>query len=94
MKRIALVLALVACGGGTVLQNAPRPNPAAVAGVAAAAAALLTAADPNAATRKPEKKDQTPGQPVEVKETVPPDVLDRLDHTGSAQQPLVPDDHQ
>jgi hypothetical protein len=74
-----LVAALAACGGEPMLANAPRPDPGAVAGVAAAAAAAATLADPNAADRKPEKKDQTPKNPVEVKENVPADVFDRLD---------------
>jgi hypothetical protein len=59
-----------------------------VAGVAAAAAAAATLADPQAAGRRQEQKNK--GEPdnrgVEVKETVPSDVLDRLDHkpdTGS-----------
>ena len=80
MKRIAIALVVVgACGGGTLLQNVPRANPAAVAGAAAATAAILTAVDPNAATRKPEKKDDNAPREQKVKETVPADVLDRLD---------------
>jgi hypothetical protein len=86
MREIALALVLASCGG-PVLANAPRPPTAAVAGGAAGVAAVLTAIDPNAATRKPEKKVDGPGQPVEVKETVPSDVLDRLDQRGSGAQP-------
>jgi len=68
------------CGGKPALANAPHPPAGAVAGVAAAAAAALTLADPDAATRKPEKRKVAPAHAVEVKEHVPSDVLDRLDH--------------
>jgi hypothetical protein len=94
MREIALALALAGCGATQqpLLANAPRPNPTAVAGGAAAAAAILTAVDPDAATRKPEKKVDEPKQAIEVKETVPPDVLDRLDHAGSANAPAPTDE--
>jgi hypothetical protein len=83
----ALVFPLVAACGSQpdkpMLANAPRPDPAAVAGVAAAAAAAVTLANPNA-TQAPEKRDQFENkQPVEVKERVTPDVLDHLDQAGS-----------
>jgi hypothetical protein len=86
---IALVTLAWACGGQPdkpFLANAPRPDPGAVAGVAAAAAAAVTLANPNA-TQTPEKRDPIEGkQPVEVKEHVTSGVLDRLDttETGSA----------
>lgn len=75
------------CGcGEPILKNAPKPDPGAVAGVAAAAAAAATLADPQAAGRRQEEKSK--GEPdnrgVEVKETVPGDVLDRLDHRSDA----------
>lgn len=75
------------CGcGEPILKNAPKPDPGAVAGVAAAAAAAATLADPQAAGRRQEQK--TKGEPdnrgVEVKETVPADVFDRLDHGSDA----------
>ena len=79
MRTVALLL-LAGCGGSPALANAPHPPAAAVAGVAAAAAAAITLADPNAATRKPEKKQDDDKRPVDVKENVPPDVFDRLDH--------------
>jgi len=84
----ALVFPLVAACGSQpdkpMLANAPRPDPAAVAGVAAAAAAAVTLANPNA-TQTPEKRDQFENkQPVEVKEHVTGDVLDHLDEAGSA----------
>jgi hypothetical protein len=69
MKSIVFVLA-AACGAAPVkplLANAPRPNPAAVGGVAAAAAAAMTLADPDAASRRPEKKEEVEKKPVEVK---------------------------
>ena len=80
MRTVPLLLLLVACGGKPLLANAPAPPAGAVAGVAAAAAAAMTLANPNAATRKPEKRDDPNSQGVDVKESVPPDVFDRLDH--------------
>ncbi len=86
--RVVAFLLLAACGAEPkqpMLANAPHPDPAAVAAGAAAAAAAITLVDPNAATRgKPEKGSaDVEKQPVEVKQNVPPDVLDRLDHPGS-----------
>src|SRR5262252_4147355 len=85
MRHLWIVVLLCGCGE-PILKNAPKPDPGAVAGVAAAAAAAATLADPQAAGRRQEQK--TRGEPdnrgVEVKETVPPDVLDRLDHKTSA----------
>jgi len=90
MKSVALLLvAAVAaslgcgCGGQPALANVPHPNNAAMAGGAAAAAAALTLVDPDAATRKPEKRQEEEKQPVDVKETVPSDVLDRADHPAA-----------
>jgi hypothetical protein len=82
--RALLLLVLVACGESQkpLLANAPHPDNAAVAGGAAAAAAAMTLADPDAATRgKPEKAKQDDKAPIEVKEHVTPDVLDRLDQS-------------
>lgn len=75
------------CGcGEPILKNAPKPDPGAVAGVAAAAAAAATLADPQGASRKQEQKNK--GEPdtrgVEVKETVPAAVFDRLDQPRDA----------
>lgn len=81
MRSIALALLVSACGATDrpALANAPRPDPAAVAGIAAAAAAAVTLANPNA-THAPEKRDQYENrQPSDVKEHVTGDVLDRLD---------------
>ncbi|HUS27815.1 MAG TPA: hypothetical protein VMZ53_04885 [Kofleriaceae bacterium] len=87
---IALLL-IAGCGAAPnqpVLANAPRPNPAAVAGVAAGAAAAITLADPDAATRGPEKKkESTDMKGQKVKENVPAAVLDRADHQNDAKQP-------
>jgi hypothetical protein len=79
------LFAIAACGAEPkqpFLSNAPHPDNAAVAGVAAGAAAAAVLADPNAQTRgKPEKPaDTTEKQPIDVKESVPSDVLDRADH--------------
>ena len=86
MKWMAL-LVVAGCGAQPnqpVLANAPRPNPAAVAGVAAGAAAAITLASP---PRGPEKKQQsTDMKGKTVKETVPAGVLDRADQQ-KAQQP-------
>lgn len=87
VRALAFVL-LAACGAQPnqpVLANAPRPNPAAVAGGAAAAAAAITLADPDAASRKPEKKQDAEKKPIEVKENVPAAVLDRLDKAEKAE---------
>jgi hypothetical protein len=71
-----------------MLANAPRPNPAAVAGVAAGAAAAITLADPDAATRGPEKKkESTDMKGQKVKENVPAGVLDRADQKKPTGQP-------
>ncbi len=86
MTAIALVV-VGGCGAAPnqpVLANAPRPNPAAVAGVAAGAAAAITLADPDAATRGPEKKQDVPKKEIQVKENVPADVLDRMDQSAAS----------
>src|SRR6185312_702292 len=84
----ALVFPVVAACGSQpdkpMLANAPRPDPAAVAGVAAAAAAAVTLANPNA-QQTPEKRDQYENrQPDDVKEHVTGDVLDRLDEQSGS----------
>jgi hypothetical protein len=86
MTAIALVV-VAGCGAAPnqpVLANAPRPNPAAVAGVAAGAAAAITLADPDAASRGPEKKQDVPKKEIQVKENVPADVLDRMDQRAAS----------
>jgi hypothetical protein len=76
---LAILSTLAACGGQPALANAPHPDPGTVAGIAAAAAAAATLADPNAASRKPEKRVDDNKREVEVKENVPSAVFDRLD---------------
>jgi hypothetical protein len=86
MGRHIWIFAMLCGCGEPILKNAPKPDPGAVAGVAAAAAAAATLADPRAAGQRQEQKNK--GEPdnrgVEVKETVPADVLDRLDHPRDA----------
>lgn len=81
MGRYVWILVMLCACGEPILRNAPKPDPGAVAGVAAAAAAAATLAAPDSAAKKQEQK--TKGEPdnrgVEVKETVPADVFDRLD---------------
>ena len=82
MGRYLWILVMLCACGEPILRNAPKPDPGTVAGVAAAAAAAATLASPQTAAHKQEEK--TKGEPdvrgVEVKETVPADVFDRLDH--------------
>lgn len=76
-----LVLA-VSCGG-PALQNVPHPNNGAMAGGFAAAAAAATLASPGMAQKSAESQQNAGSadkKPVKVNETVPADVLDRVDH--------------
>lgn len=83
MSRLSLVLAVAllgACGGPPLLQNVPRPNTAAVAGIAAGTAAALTLANPQGAAAAQEaRKPNKELQPNRSEANVPSDVLDRLD---------------
>lgn len=83
IKMIAVLAALAACGGPPVLHNAPRPNPAAVAGAAALVAGAATVADPQAAAHRQDEanKEGVPPPPPGGGSgaLVPEDVLDRLD---------------
>lgn len=66
--------------GGPLLQNAPKPDPAVVAGAAAALAGAATLADPaGAAKRQEENKPVAEKRPINVKTIVPASVLDHLD---------------
>jgi hypothetical protein len=86
MRAVALVL-LAACGGQPALANAPRPDPSIVAGAAAAIAGAAVLADPDAASRKPEKKQPNENQnAIPVKEHVPSAVFDRLDQGSGASE--------
>jgi hypothetical protein len=84
MARYGWILIMLCACGEPILRNAPKPDPGVVAGVAAAAAAAATLASPDTAAKKQEQK--TKGEPddrgVEVKETVPADVFDRLDRNA------------
>jgi hypothetical protein len=94
MSRLSLLLvvALVgACGGPPLLQNVPRPNTAAVAGIAAGTAAALTLANPQGAAAAQEARK--PNKELQAKRTdadVPSDVLDRLDEKQK-QKPVAGD---
>ncbi|HEU0029415.1 MAG TPA: hypothetical protein VFQ53_02195 [Kofleriaceae bacterium] len=81
---IVMVLGLVACGE-PVLRNAPKPSTPAVAGAAAAVAGAATLAAPDAQARRAAEanKPSDEKKPVKSGPSVPSDVLDRLDHTGS-----------
>jgi len=86
MDRCAWILVALCACGEPILRNAPKPDPATVAGVAAATAAAVTLASPQAAAKRQELKQK--GEPdnrgVEVKETVPADVFDRLENHPDA----------
>lgn len=73
--------ALAACGGSPVLSGLPRPNKTAAAGVALGAAAAATAIDPQGGQRIKEAGKPPEGEkrPIEVKETIPADLLDKMD---------------
>ncbi len=105
MRRHVWALILLCACGEPLLKNAPKPDPGAVAGVAAAAAAAATLASPDYAAKKQEEKKagEPEGRGVEVKQTVPGEVFDRLDHGGPdagvadtqpapAEPPLPPSD--
>lgn len=98
MKVVAWIsaLALAACGGGPApfLRNVPQPNKAVVAGAAAAIAGAATLAAPQAAAkRQEENKVPDEKKPIEVKQTVPSDVFDRLDAKPKAGAPGSGSDH-
>lgn len=82
-----LVLAFVcgACSGSPVLSGLPRPNKTAAAGIAVGAAAVATALDPQGGQRIKEAGQPTEADkhPVEVKETMPADVLERMDKANA-----------
>ena len=81
MRLAALLLLGGVCAcGGPILQNVPRANPAAVAGIAAAVAGAATIADPQGAARKQDEKNRADVGPQakRVDEQMPSDVFDRL----------------
>jgi hypothetical protein len=94
---IALMLVTSLGCGGPMLQNAPKPDPAVVAGAAAALAGAATLADPNGAAKRQEaNKPVGDKKPINVKATVPASALDHLDDkkagsgSGSAVEPAKP----
>jgi hypothetical protein len=97
---VAAVLAAADVGcGGPALQGLPHPNNGAMAAGFAAVAGAATLASPASAQKSAEaqsKQGAVDGKkPVNVKETVPSDVLDRLDHPAPDDgtpkaQPLPP----
>jgi hypothetical protein len=77
-------LVATGCGGGTVLGGLPRPNPTVMAGIAAAAATAATIADPGAAGRIYEEgRVKHLNRADGDSETIPLDVLDRLDEADA-----------
>jgi hypothetical protein len=90
--RACLVMLFLAGCGGPALQNVPKPDPAVVAGAAAAVAGAATLANPDgAAARQEQKKPVKDKKPMKSGGTVPADVFDRLDAkkagTAPAQTP-------
>ncbi len=75
--------ALASACNGPVLQNVPKPNSAVVAGAAAATAAAITLASPDAQARRVAAEEawrRPSGRPLPSSgQTAPADVLDRLD---------------
>jgi hypothetical protein len=91
MKRsILAALLLCACGPRPLLENVPRPDPAVAAAIAVGAAAAATAADPQGGTRQKEAARVEPEARLpRNRETIPGDVLDRLDQAERG-EPVAP----
>lgn len=83
MRFLLIMSCLIGCGG-SVLQNVPQPNPAVVAGAAAALAGAATLASPDGADRKSIEANRPTAslRPQKSGPTVPADVLDRLDRVN------------
>src|SRR5262249_47938135 len=76
-----------ACGGSPALAGLPHPNKTAAAGIAVGAAAAATIADPTAAQRMKEAgAPPSERKPVDVHETIPPDVFDQMDKADKADE--------
>jgi hypothetical protein len=92
MGRYTWILLMLCACGEPILRNAPRPDPGVVAGVAAAAAAAATLAAPQAAAARQEQRSK--GEPddrgVDVHETVPGDVFDRIDRDAGTDAAAAP----
>ena len=86
--RLLPLALVVACGGGPVGGKMPKVDPAKAAGVAAAAAALTTLANPDHAKRIQERKggDGRPGKTKENHEQVPEEVLTRSEDYARAKE--------
>jgi hypothetical protein len=84
-KSLAWLILLAGCGGSPVLSGLPRPNKTAAAGIALGAAAAATAIDPQGGQRIKEAGEEKEAQkrPIEVKETIPPDLLDKIDQANT-----------
>lgn len=90
MRAMIILVMAAGCGGQAgpdpILANAPRPDPATVAGAAAALAGAATLASPDSAAKQAEaNKEQPVKKPVKVTEQVPASALDRLDEKGSGE---------
>jgi hypothetical protein len=89
-----IALLLVGCGGGPLLRNAPRPNPAYVAVGAAALAGAMTVLDPDRAAARAEE-DSAGCVPIEppmhVSRYVPESAFDELDDAKASPPAVVPD---
>jgi hypothetical protein len=84
-KGLAWMILLAGCGGSPVLSGLPRPNKTAAAGIAVGAAAAATIADPQGAARLKEAgKQPNEKRPIEVQETIPQDVFDKMDQADAA----------
>tara|TARA_R110002096_G_scaffold143328_5_gene299478 strand:- start:138709 stop:139248 length:540 start_codon:yes stop_codon:yes gene_type:complete len=92
MRALALLPSLLvasACGGGQGARGqVPHVDPAKAAAVTAAAAALVTLADPDHAKRIQERKgdDGKPGRTKENHEQVPEEVLTRSEDYAKAKE--------
>lgn len=81
---IGMLAMVTGCMRAPLLVNAPRPDPAVVAGLSAATAGLLALANPEALQKRIERAylDAMPEErPMRVTEVVNAEVLDRLDAT-------------
>jgi hypothetical protein len=88
---IALLGMAAACGGKPVGSKIPKADPKKVAVGAAAAATVLTLANPDLAGKQPESDEQRELRGKKLpKETVPGDVLDRAGQGGGGDDELPP----
>jgi len=84
---------VIACSGQPLGSKLPRPNSKKVAIGAAAVATAITLADPARAGRKPEQDGNSKKQRgFRSEESVPEEVLDRLDRERDAGSPCIEDE--